>query len=344
LLFDVLARHLIARGQRVRYVQNVTDIDDSILKRARELGIPYDELGDRYTAVYMEDMAALNARPADVYPTATDAIPAMQEMIGRLIDAGHAYLLDNGDVYFRVASSSTFGELSRLPRAAMLTEFAAQDDATLDDDRKDDALDFPLWRAARPGEPAWESPWGRGRPGWHIECSTMALQHLGPQVDIHGGGDDLVFPHHECEIAQSEAATGVRPFSLVWVHVAMVRLGGEKMSKSLGNLVFVRELLQRYSANALRAYVLATHYRRPLDYDESELRRAEELADRLELAAAGDDPRPYDEHRRAFTAALDDDLDTGRALAILDNLALSGPGSALRELADCLGLDLPAPA
>jgi L-cysteine:1D-myo-inositol 2-amino-2-deoxy-alpha-D-glucopyranoside ligase len=359
LVFDVLVRHLLHQGLRVNYIQNITDVDESILKRARELEQPYDELGDRYTAIFLEDLAELGLIPATHYPRATDVIPEIQEVIGRLLDGGQAYRVD-GDVYFDVSSTQTFGELSRLPRADMLDLEAQQDGSTIADPRKRDPLDFPLWRSAGDGEVSWASPWGRGRPGWHIECSTLALKHLGRQVDIHGGGSDLVFPHHEAEIAQSEAVTGVRPFVRFWVHVGMARLGGEKMAKSRGNVVFVRDLLTSYAPDALRLYLLRTHYRAPLDFDEGALGESAALAVRLARAARAPvrAPRPASSAssspgrtRQSFIAALDDDIDTPSGIALLDDLAAAvlsdEPGAyamqrELRRLAARLGLSLEA--
>jgi L-cysteine:1D-myo-inositol 2-amino-2-deoxy-alpha-D-glucopyranoside ligase len=356
LLFDVLVRYLRGRGRQIHYVQNVTDVDDSILKRAAEVGLSFEELGNRYTDTYLQDMQALNLLPADDYVFATETIPEMQEMIARLLRQGHAYRLENGDVYFRASSSPHFGELSGLSREEMLEIERTQDTTTIDDERKEDALDFALWRAARPGEPRWPSPWGDGRPGWHIECSAMARKYLGDQIDIHGGGDDLVYPHHECEIAQSEAAAGVRPFARLWVHVAMVRLGGEKMSKSLGNLVFVRDLLHEVGPDAIRLYLLGCHYRTPLDYQDDDLAAAAESATRLaSAAAAGDDrgPAPADAAKWStrFFEALEDDLDTPRAVSVLDELAQrvldprkrgprAGARRALSQLSGILGLQL----
>jgi cysteinyl-tRNA synthetase len=352
LVFDVLVRHLIHQGLRVNYIQNVTDVDDSILKRAAELDEPYDELGDRYTAVYMEDLAALGMIPATAYPRATDAIPEIREVIGRLLARGHAYRVD-GDVFFRVASIGTYGELSRLERHEMLDVEAEQDAPTVDDDRKDDPLDFLLWRGDDGAGPAWPSPWGEGRPGWHVECSTLALRHLGAQIDIHGGGADLVFPHHEAEIAQSEAVTGVRPFVRFWVHVAMARLDGEKMAKSRGNMVFVRDLLERYPADGLRLYILGKHYREPLDFEEEELVVSTELAARLARSARVPAARKEGDEEGSsfmtrFVARLDDDLDTPGAIAIVRELAdglldrkpTFRAQRTLRTLAARLGLQL----
>jgi L-cysteine:1D-myo-inositol 2-amino-2-deoxy-alpha-D-glucopyranoside ligase len=358
LTFDVLLRCLLARGYRVHYVQNITDVDDSILRRAAETGVSYEELRQRYTSIYMDDVAALGLVPAMEYPTATSGIPEMQAVIARLIDAGHAYRVDD-DVYFRVSSSGSFGELSRLGRAEMLEIESQQDAPTLDDPRKEDPLDWPLWRAARPKEPRWGSPWGAGRPGWHMECSTLVLKHLGGQIDVHGGGSDLIYPHHESEIAQSEAVTGRRPFARLWMHVAMVRLGGAKMSKSDGNLVFVRDLLGRYTADALRLYLLGTtHYREPLDFDEDQLARCADLGTRLArtarlpVARSPDDELEAGAARRAFDRALEDDLDMPQAVGVLARLAAAvttaaedgrpafGAQRALRRMASDLGLQL----
>ncbi|HEX2051356.1 MAG TPA: cysteine--tRNA ligase [Actinomycetota bacterium] len=323
LVFDVLVRHLVHVGHRVHYVQNVTDVDDSILARAAQLGVSYEELHRRYTAIYFEDVAALGMVPASAYPTASSGIEEIKEVIERLLRSGHAYEVD-GDVYFRVARARSYGDLSRLRRDDMLRIEAGQDGTTIDDPRKEDALDFPLWKAARPGEPTWDSPWGPGRPGWHIECSTLALKHIGPRVDVHGGGADLVYPHHECEIAQSEAVTGTRPFARAWMHVAMVLLGGRKMSKSDGNLVFVRDLLEKHTADALRLYLLSTHYRTELDFDEDELRacgeRAALVAEAARAAGGRGDGDATDAVERV-DAALADDLDTPAAVAAVEGLA-----------------------
>jgi L-cysteine:1D-myo-inositol 2-amino-2-deoxy-alpha-D-glucopyranoside ligase len=354
-VFDVLVRHLMNHGMTVDYVQNITDVDDSILARAAQLDESFEELGDRYTAVYLEDVAALGMLPARAYPRATEAIPEIQELIRRLLATGHAYRVD-GEVFFSVGSIPTYGELSRLDRARMLEIETAQDGSTVADARKRDPLDLLLWRVAAPDEPAWVSPWGPGRPGWHIECSALALRHLGKQVDVHGGGSDLVFPHHEAEIAQSEAVTGVRPFVRYWVHVEMARLHGEKMSKSRGNMVFVRDLLASHPPDGVRLYLLAAHYRAPLDYDEGSLRECSSAARRLATAArvrasTTGSEEEADSWQRRFVAALDDDLDTPTATGVLGDMAdvvLEGGHASyqmrrtLRSLAGRLGLSLEA--
>jgi L-cysteine:1D-myo-inositol 2-amino-2-deoxy-alpha-D-glucopyranoside ligase len=356
-VFDVLVRQLMNHRLHVNYVQNITDVDDSILQRASELGEAYNELGDHFTSRYFEDVAALGLIPASVYPKATESIEEMQEMIVRLLERGHAYIVD-GDVYFDISTWPAYGRLSRLERGEMLEIESAQDSPTVNNPHKRDPLDFLLWRSHSPGEPSWDSPWGSGRPGWHLECSTIAMKHLGRQLDIHGGGDDLVFPHHECEIAQSEAVTGVEPFARFWVHVAMARLGGEKMSKSEGNMVFVRDLLEHHSPDAFRIYLLGTHYRGPLDYNEELLQRAGDFAltlataARIPIAEEGGRTVDVEDHMRRFDDALDDDLDTPAALGVMAELAelvtdgfaagssIRNARRTLRSFASRLGLQL----
>lgn len=321
LTFDVLVRLLEARGRTVRYAQNVTDIDESILQRAARDGVAWDDLGKREERKFLEDMARLGWRRPDVMPHATREIRYMQSMIERLIRRGAAYPVD-GSVYFSVAKAKRYGELSRLSPARMRAILASQDDAALDDPRRRDPLDFALWRKV-PSGPTWPSPWGPGRPGWHIECSAMSMHHLGEHIDIHGGGADLVYPHHENEIAQSETATRERPFARTWVHVAPMRLGGKKMSKSDGNMVFVRDALMVTDPRALRLYLLDRHYRRPFDHDEGLLDRArlraKALADAFGRGPVG--PLGRDADTRAALAALEDDLNVPRALRIIERSA-----------------------
>ena len=324
LAFDVLARHAsVTHGWRVHYVQNVTDIDDDILKRARESGEDWRALGQRWTAVFRDDLAALNLRPPDVMPGATSAIPEIITAVESLIASGRAYVR-HGSVYFRVDADPGFGAIAGLSYEAMLTLASERGNAP-EDPNKDDPLDFVLWQAGAPGEPAWHSSWGLGRPGWHIECSTLATHHLGDTIDVHGGGADLLFPHHACEIAQAEPLVGHAPWVRFWVHVAMVEMGGEKMSKSLGNLVLVRDLLREHEPDAIRAYLLGHHYRTAWEWDEAAFARAEPLARTLHAAAA----RPsgtgrvldFGAYGPRVTAALDDDLDAPRALQALLDLA-----------------------
>jgi L-cysteine:1D-myo-inositol 2-amino-2-deoxy-alpha-D-glucopyranoside ligase len=334
--FDTLVRTLRWLGREVVYVQNVTDIDDSILQRARKLQVDWRALGDEQTAQYRADMRALNVADPTHFVPATEAIPTILEMTAALVRKSVAYVVEGGTVFFRVASTPTYGELSKLSRQEMLEIAGQQDDADVDDPRKEDPLDFALWKgwSGRADEPWWESPWGRGRPGWHIECSAVCFRYFGPRLTVHGGGADLVFPHHESEIAQSEGFTGQRPFVALWMHAAMVRMNGAKMSKSLGNMVFVRDLVQRYSPDALRLYVLSHHYRRVFEWSPAELHAAAARAERLALAAAAPDHAA--DAREAFAAALADDLDTPRAIEALERAS----GGPLRELAGVLGLTL----
>lgn len=337
--FDTLVRALrfLYPGREVTYVQNVTDIDDSILARARKLGVDWKVLGDQQTDMYRADMRALNVEDPTHFVRATSAMDTMRDLIGRLIERGSAYVAEGANVYFRMLSAPNYGALSRLSREEMLQVASQQDDADVDDPRKEHPLDWALWKgwSGRPDEPFWQSPWGQGRPGWHIECSALCLQYLGPQVTIHGGGADLVYPHHESEIAQSEIATGAHPFVQIWTHVAMVRMDGQKMSKSLGNMVFVRDLLKTYSANAIRLYLLAQHYRQVWEWSPAGLENAASLAERLALAAQAEDSAD-DGQAAAFAEALADDLNTPRAIEILDTVS----GRPLRALADVLGVRL----
>jgi cysteinyl-tRNA synthetase len=345
--FDVLIRYLRWLGHEVRYTQNVTDIDDDILRKARELRVPWDLLGREQTEQFQRDMRDLNVLPPTHYPRATAEIPQMLRTIEQLLAQGYAYRVGT-NVYFSSAKVQDFGQLARLDREQMLGRFEETGDSPADP-RKRDPLDFVLWKESAPGEPAWESPWGHGRPGWHIECSTMANHYLGPRIDIHGGGDDLIFPHHSCEIAQSEAASGERPYVRIWMHNGVVRLDGVKMSKSLGNLVMARTLLDRYSADAIRVYLLRHHYRSSFDYDGSEMLEAAaiatSLAARVRSNAPGtlvDEPAAeVDDARRRFAQALADDLDTPQAVRVLRSLAENPhpeATEALIDLGNVLGL------
>jgi L-cysteine:1D-myo-inositol 2-amino-2-deoxy-alpha-D-glucopyranoside ligase len=360
-VYDTLVRALRWQGQEVRYVQNVTDIDDDVLRKARELGVDWCELGKRETERYLADLRDLNVELPTYYVRATHEIAEMLELIAALVARGNAYVRD-GWVYYSVKSDDMFGKLaaaSGLKGYDTLLEVANERGNFPDDPRKADPLDFVLWQGQQPDEPAWESPWGQGRPGWHIECSSMAVKYLGPQIDIHGGGSDLIFPHHTCEIAQSEHATGKAPFVRMWMHCAMVRKDGEKMSKSLGNLVLLRDLLREYNSDAVRIMMLSHHYREPWVYSSDEMKPSVELAGRLisaaALASAENNPTPdaaesdatATQARQAFTDALNDDLNTPRALEILDGLAAQALDSGreaqittLIELAGVLGLRL----
>ena len=355
IIFDVLRRYLEFRGYRVKHVQNYTDIDDRIIMRANSLGQPFDQVAATYIDEYEQEMQELNITPAHIFPRATHEIPTIIEMTERLIERGHAYRA-NGDVYFRVRSKSDYGKLSGRDvdslRAGARVEPGEQ---------KEDPADFALWKGAKEGEPAWESPWGPGRPGWHIECSAMSYRYLGATLDIHGGGQDLIFPHHENEIAQSEAYSGEKPFVRYWLHNGWLTFAEEKMSKSLGNIITIREGLEKYGSDGLRVFVLTSHYRAPLSYSEAALESGKRAAERLRLAALapGSDGPPADvpveTYRERFLAAMDDDLNTPAALAALFELARDinrsrdeGRGieeaqASLRELAGVLGLTLREP-
>ena len=352
IIFDVVRRYLEFRGHRVKHVQNYTDIDDRIITRANSLGQPFDQLAATYIDEYEQEMRDLNITPAHIFPRATHEIATIIEMTERLIARGHAYEAD-GDVYFRVRSKSDYGKLSGRDvdslRAGARVEPGEQ---------KEDPADFALWKAAKPGEPSWDSPWGPGRPGWHIECSAMSFRYLGATLDIHGGGQDLIFPHHENEIAQSESYSGEQPFVRYWLHNGWLTFAEEKMSKSLGNIITIREGLEKFGSDGLRVFVLTSHYRAPLSYSEEALESGKRAAERLRLAATlpgGDGPPadvPVETYCERFLAAMDDDLNTPAALAALFDLARDinrsrdegrGIGEAqasLRELAGVLGLTL----
>ena len=328
LTYDVLQRRLRDAGHETRAVRNITDVDDSILPKARELGVHYLDLAAAEMARFDADMEALGMLPAYSEPRATSAIPDIRGFIGMVIDTGHAYEA-GGSVYFEVATFPRFGELSGYSRDEML-ELAAERGGNVDDPNKRDPLDFVLWQPSAEDEPAWESMWGPGRPGWHIECSALCLRELGTTIDLHGGGSDLIFPHHECEAAQSEAATG-EPLVRHWMHQAMVRMDGEKMSKSLGNLVFVSELSKSFHPMAIRLGVLTNHYRTEWEYSDELMPDAQRRWERW--LAAGEGTGALNDVR----AALDDDLDTPAAIAAIDAAVERGEG--VSEAAMLLGVD-----
>jgi L-cysteine:1D-myo-inositol 2-amino-2-deoxy-alpha-D-glucopyranoside ligase len=321
--FDILIRYLEFLGHQVCYVQNVTDIDDDILRKARQVNDNWQALGNRWTARFIHDLQAMNVRPPDHFPRATDVIPDMFPIIQELFEAGLAYE-SGGSVYFRVGAWPQYGQLSSIPKEEMLP-IANERGNNPADPHKRHPLDFVLWQAQAPDEPAWQSPWGAGRPGWHIECTTMATHFLGNTVDIHGGGGDLIFPHHESEIAQAEGATGRGPFVRSWMHTAMVRHEGEKMSKSLGNLIMVQDLRKRWSADTLRLYLASHHYRAAWEHEPSGLDQAERLAYQLHSAVQtqGGSQAPYDPiwAWAAFVDAMDNDLDTPATLPLMGRLA-----------------------
>jgi len=319
-VFDVLRRYLEYTGYEVRHVQNFTDVDDKIIQRAQERGIDPDELAEQFIDDFFRTMDALNIQRAHVYPRATQEIGPIIETIRDLVEKDYAYPA-GGDVFFRVTRSQDYGILSHRTLDGMIAGARVEVD-----EHKENPMDFALWKGARPGEPSWESPWGPGRPGWHIECTAMSTTYLGESLDIHGGGQDLIFPHHENEIAQSEASTGHKPFSRYWVHNGLLRLGEDKMSKSLGNLVSVEDALERHDPDSLRLYFLSSHYRSPLQFTEEGCAAMSRSTERLRHALSRDDDNtgqaldgtPY---REKFLEAMDDDLNTPRALAVLFDMA-----------------------
>jgi len=355
-VFDVVFRHLrhLYGPEHVTYVRNVTDIDDKIIQRANEQQVDIDTLTGRYIEEMHKDAAALNVLPPTFEPRATRHMADIIEMIQALLDKGYAYRADNGDVYYDVSRFEHYGQLSgKNPEDLRAGARVAVDEA------KDDPLDFVLWKAAKPGEPAWDSPWGPGRPGWHIECSAMSTHCLGEHFDIHGGGLDLQFPHHENEIAQSEAATGEH-FVNYWMHVGFVRVDEEKMSKSLGNFFTIREVTARYQPEVLRYFLLTSHYRSPLNYSDVQLENAKGALTTLYTALRGISPAGEadldDPLARRFLDALNDDFNTPEALAVLFELAHEinrmrsedAAGAAARaalmlRLAELLGLLYQAP-
>ena len=352
IVFDTIRRYLEFRGYKVKYVQNFTDIDDKIIARANESGIPPHDLAQRFIDQYFANMDTLNIKRADIYPRATEEIPKMIEVIEGLIQKGHAYEV-GGDVYFRVVSDPDYGKLSHRTLDGMMAGARVEIS-----EAKEHPLDFTLWKAAKPGEPQWHSPWGPGRPGWHIECTAMSLKYLGQTLDIHGGGQDLIFPHHENEIAQSESFTGIKPFVRHWLHNGLLQLGEEKMSKSTGKLVTISEALAKYSSDALRLWVLSSNYRSPITYSDENLAATERGVERLsntahiETKKSAASPIDYLSYKERFVEAMDDDFNTPQAVAALFDLAreinrgrdeamgIAEAQKMLKELAGVLGLTL----
>jgi cysteinyl-tRNA synthetase len=363
LVFDIIRRYLEYRGYEVRHVMNYTDVDDKIIARARELNEDPLQLAQRYIGDYVRNLGDLNILPPTSTPRATQTMGEIQSMVKGLIDKGYAYPAANGDVYFRVTKDKEYGKLS----GRRLDDMQAGARIEVDE-AKEHPMDFALWKAAKPGEPAWESPWGKGRPGWHIECSAMNLAELGEQIDIHGGGNDLIFPHHENEIAQSECFTG-KQFARYWIHNGMLQLSGEKMSKSLGNIISIEDFLAKHDGDVMRMLVLSGSYRAPLIFNDETTEAAEKNLARLRSAFAAASPAalgiPADasagfvtqaaSSRQAFTDAMDDDFNTGLALSVLFELVrsintardqgardeqLEPAQVVLRELTGVLGLRL----
>ncbi len=331
--FDTLVRFLRHRGHQVDYCQNVTDVDDDVLRRAARNGEDYLTLGRRETAAFLHDMDALNIARPTFYPRATEEIPGMVALAQRLVASGHAYEVD-GWLFFDVTTYPSFGDLSGLDSDKQ-RDLLAERGGDPGDPRKRQPLDFVIWQRSTPGEPSWPSPWGAGRPGWHLECSTMSLRYLGATIDLHGGGSDLLYPHHESERAQSEAANGV-PFVRRWLHTGMVRHEGEKMSKSLGNLVFPRELLHDHEAAAIRLALLSHHYQSSWEFDLDELKQAAERLESWRRSSA----RFIGELPEGVERALADDLNTPAALDAVDELAAVGDGGGVAAAAEVLGVVL----
>jgi cysteinyl-tRNA synthetase len=328
IVFDVIRRYLEYRGYVVRLVMNYTDVDDKIINRANALGVDPGALAESYIQAYRQEVADLNVMPASANPRATQTMDKILAMIQGLIDKGFAYPAKNGDVYFRVTKDKEYGKLSGRKIEDMQAGVRIEVE-----EQKEHPMDFAVWKAAKPGEPAWDSPWGKGRPGWHIECSAMNLAEFGEQIDIHGGGNDLIFPHHENEIAQSESFTG-KQFARYWIHNGMMQLSGEKMSKSIGNLVTIEDFLSRHEADALRMMVLNGSYRAPLSYSDDIVDAAERGLDRMRSAlkpapaaapgAPAETLKALDEQsegtQQAFVESLDDDFNSAGALAALFEL------------------------
>ncbi len=332
--FDVLRRQLEREGYDVTFVQNFTDIDDKMIRRANEEGITVPELAERFIAAYWEDAKALGIRPASVHPRATENIPEIISLISRLIENGHAYASPSGDVYYRVSAFPGYGKLSG--QRTEDRETGASERLNVETD-KESPEDFALWKAQKPGEPAWDSPWGKGRPGWHIECSAMSMKYLGETFDIHCGGKDLLFPHHENEIAQSEGATG-RPYVHYWMHNGFINIDNQKMSKSLGNFFSIRDIKKEFDLEAVRLFMLSAHYRSPINFSRDQiesanasLNRLYTARDHLKFLAENGGKRPMNESEKAFAdrlkeyekrfdSAMDDDLNTADALGAIFEL------------------------
>ncbi len=354
IVFDVLRRYLEHREYKVHHVQNFTDIEDRIIEVSQRDDTSIGELAERYIQRFHQEMDALGIKRAHDYPRATQYIDRMIEMVQRMIANGNAYEMD-GDVYFRVRAFETYGRLSKRPLDEMMSGTRVDVD-----ERKEDAMDFALWKASKDGEPSWPSPWGPGRPGWHIECSAMSLSLLGDHVDIHGGGQDVIFPHHENEIAQSEVYTGKSPFVRFWIHNGLLRLqegDEEKMTRHRGNIVSCQQILEQYDPDAIRLFLLSSHYRSPITYTDEGIASAERALERLinalraDSTASGEamDAAPF---RDRFHAAMDDDLNTPQAIATLfdmareinrgreSGMAVGNAQDALREMASVLGLSL----
>ena len=360
--FDVLRRYLKYRGYNVKYVQNFTDVDDKIIKKANEEGIPASEVSEKYIAEYKKDSHGLNVMDADVHPKVTESMDIIIDLVKKLVETGHAYE-KNGDVYFRTSSFKDYGKLSGMPIEEL------QAGARIDvNDIKENPLDFAVWKSAKEGEPYWESPWGKGRPGWHIECSAMSRYHIGDTLDIHCGGQDLIFPHHENEIAQSEAVTG-KPLANYWMHNGYINVDNKKMSKSLGNFFTAREVAEKYGYETVRYMMIQAHYRSPINYCvelldacKASLERLYNCRETLDRAITGavdgeiseSAKKTFEERRQQFITAMDDDLNTADGITAVFELVrdlntmsadnsvskqqLQASADLFDELTDVLGL------
>ena len=368
IVFDTVRRYFEHRGYKVNYVSNFTDVDDKIIKKAIEEGVDADVISERYIAECKKDMESLNVRPATVHPQATQEICGMLEMIQKLIDDGHAYVADDGTVYYRVRSFRDYGKLSHKNLDDL--EGGKRSLLVSGEDQKEDPLDFVLWKPKKEGEPYWESPWCNGRPGWHIECSVMSKKYLGDEIDIHAGGEDLIFPHHENEIAQSEAANG-KPFAHYWMHNAFLNIDNRKMSKSAGNFFTVRDIISKYDPQVLRFFMLSAHYRSPLNFSAELMEAAKNGLERILTAVSNlnfllskaEDREMTEEEKKLleeakvyttrFDEAMDDDFNTADAIAAIFELVkfintntngesskayLSALHEQIRELSDVCGL------
>ncbi len=346
LCFDVLIRRLEDLGHEVKMVRNITDVDDSILAKAKEIDVDYMELGLSETAQFRDDIKALDLRPAVAEPTVTGSINEIVSLISQLAEKGHTYTV-NGTTFFDVTTFSDFGQISGYDEPTMIS-FANERGANTEDERLRNPLDFILWQKSEEGEPSWDSPFGPGRPGWHIECSAMAMSELGPTIDLHGGGNDLIFPHHECETAQSVAANN-SPFARHWMHIGMVAYEGEKMSKSLGNLVFVRDLRTGHDPRAIRLALLSNHYRAGFEWFDSDIDKGEAMLERMIEAASCPSGPDSETLLSQVREAIDDDLNLPKACEIIDDFAvkmIEGSGNdsdaktALTKAAELLGVNL----
>ena len=350
IVFDVIRRYMEYKGFKVNHIQNFTDIDDKMISAANEKGIEVSELAEHNIQSYFDELKSLNVLPATEYPRATQEISEIIKIVNTLVERDDAYVIE-GDVYFRVKNKSDYGKLSN--RKVSDLEAGARLEL---DDSKEHPEDFALWKATKPGEPNWESPWGKGRPGWHIECTAMAIRYLGQTIDIHGGGVDLVFPHHENEIAQSESFTKVKPFARVWIHNGTLQYGSDKMSKSVGNIFSVSQALETYSPDSLRMFFLTSHYRSPLVFDEKTIKAQDKAISRLRSAlkiVSGDsNPLPTNKFKQDFIDAMDEDFNTPKALAAIFDLArdinregsngrdVSSAQELLNELTQVLGINI----